>query len=173
LTRASRHPGTHIHRIFERKLIMTNSIREGILDEISQERDRQLAKWGEQRHPDDTGGGFLAAAAHNARNTCQQAAKFVRGGPGWRLILAEEVAEAFAESDRVKLRDELVQVAAVAVAWIEDIQSRAVAVPDDDPVWIGCPEDCSGCVCAALGHRAPCSHCSDNHVDPDAKKVAR
>lgn len=104
---------------------MTDSIRAGILDEISQERDRQLAKWGEQRHPDDTGGATLEYGAHLARVTCQAAAKHVAGGPGWRLILSEEVAEAFAETDRMKLRDELIQVAAVAVAWIEDIQSRA------------------------------------------------
>jgi hypothetical protein len=36
----------------------------------------------------------------------------------------EEVFEAFAESSPDALRKELTQVAAVAVAWIEDIDSR-------------------------------------------------
>jgi hypothetical protein len=43
----------------------------------------------------------------------------------WVDILEEEVAEAAAESDPAKLRAELVQVAAVAVAWIEAIDRRA------------------------------------------------
>lgn len=107
--------------------IMADAIRASILDEISQERDRQIAKWGEQHHPDDTGGWALNVRAKDARRACQAAAQHVEGGPGWRLILDEEVAEALAETDRVKLRDELIQVAAVAVAWVEDIQSRAVA----------------------------------------------
>ncbi|HYF53037.1 MAG TPA: hypothetical protein VEA41_02135 [Salinarimonas sp.] len=39
-------------------------------------------------------------------------------------ILAEEVAEALAESDPMLLRAELVQVAAVAVQWVEAIDRR-------------------------------------------------
>lgn len=39
-------------------------------------------------------------------------------------MLLEEVFEAMAESDLVKLRAELVQTSAVCVAWIEDIDSR-------------------------------------------------
>lgn len=40
-------------------------------------------------------------------------------------MLLEEVAEAFAESDDARLRAELVQVAAVAQAWIESIDRRS------------------------------------------------
>jgi hypothetical protein len=49
--------------------------------------------------------------------------------------------------------------------------SRGVTIvaPADEPVYVGCEADCSGCMCAALGQMAPCSHCEDNHVDPDAK----
>jgi hypothetical protein len=42
----------------------------------------------------------------------------------WLTILLEEVFEAAGEEDISRLRTELVQVAAVAVAWIEDIDSR-------------------------------------------------
>lgn len=47
------------------------------------------------------------------------------GGATWRAILREEVAEAFAESDPELLRTELIQVAAVAVSWVEDIDRRS------------------------------------------------
>jgi len=52
-----------------------------------------------------------------------------RGEPAtWEMILLEEVWEALAETDPVKLRAELIQVAAVAVAWVEDIDSRHEAL---------------------------------------------
>ena len=42
----------------------------------------------------------------------------------WQQILEEEVLEAYACASDVELRAELVQVAAVAVAWIEAIDRR-------------------------------------------------
>jgi hypothetical protein len=95
-----------------------------VLERIAAERLRQVERWGEQRRADDTGGAGLRHAADLARATCQGAQKHVPGGAGWRLVLAEEVAEAFAETDPVKLVSELIQVAAVCAAWIEDVESR-------------------------------------------------
>ena len=92
-----------------------------VLDEIAAERVAQNAKWGEQNHPDGTGEAF-APAADAARDLCERAFSAKRGN--WQVILTEEAYEAFAESDPVKLRRELVQVAAVAVAWIEAIDRR-------------------------------------------------
>lgn len=43
------------------------------------------------------------------------------GGATWATILLEEVAEALLEEDRALIRAELVQVAAVAVKWVEAI----------------------------------------------------
>ncbi len=43
----------------------------------------------------------------------------------WLDILMEEVCEAAAEDDHVTLRAELVQVAAVALSWVEDIDRKA------------------------------------------------
>lgn len=46
--------------------------------------------------------------------------------------------------------------------WVE----YCPAQPDgtgEGPDAVECPPDCSGCVCAALGTMAPCSHCTDNH----------
>lgn len=92
------------------------------LAEVADERARQDTKWGEQNHPDGTGGGNTAAAAIGARLACQLAAK--EGTVTWRDIMREEVGEAFAETDPAKLRAELIQVAAVAVAWAEAIDRR-------------------------------------------------
>jgi len=97
----------------------------GALAEVAAERARQDAKWGEQDHPDGTGGGNAIAAAVGARMQCQLAAK--EGALTWRDVMREEVGEAFAETDPAKLRAELIQVAAVAVAWAEAIDRRANA----------------------------------------------
>ena len=86
----------------------------GVLDEVYHERDHQNAKWGEQNHND-----FI-----------------------WTAILGEEVGEtaqqalwAHFDNDEPKgpgnansVREELIQVAAVAVAWIECIDRRVRGV---------------------------------------------
>lgn len=92
------------------------------LEEVSHERGRQVAKWGEQNHPDGTGYAYLREQAAKARHECQVAA--ADGRVTWRLILREEYREALAETDPERLRTELVQVAAVAAAWIEAIDRR-------------------------------------------------
>lgn len=90
--------------------------------EVDTERQRQLAKWGDQHHPDGTGSPVMREQADSARAACQYLAD--NGGPDWRAILLEEVHEALAESDPKALRTELVQCAAVIQAWITDIDSR-------------------------------------------------
>lgn len=95
----------------------------GVAGEVVAERQRQHEKWGEQTHPDGTGGALAANDEIDAKRACQQAA--AEGRCTWRLILDEEVREAFAESDPDRLRAELVQVAAVAASWIEAIDRRS------------------------------------------------
>ncbi|WP_275558565.1 hypothetical protein [Streptomyces sp. 5-6(2022)] len=99
---------------------------------IDAERQAQLAKWGDQRHPDGTGAEYYAAMADEARDICQHAAKYREVGAPWALILLEEVYEALAETDPDKLRTELVQCAAVIQAWVSDIDRRAVAEFETD-----------------------------------------
>lgn len=94
-----------------------------VLGDVAQERQRQHAKWNEQNHPSGTGEPWQRALAESAQFACQQAER--EGIVTMRHILAEEVAEAFAESDPVKLREELVQVAAVACQWIEALDRAA------------------------------------------------
>lgn len=72
--------------------------------DVSDERRRQNAKWGEQNHPLDT----------------------------WITVLVEEVGEAAQDVLKGRIgecRQELVQVAAVAVAAIEFIDRGCPAVP--------------------------------------------
>lgn len=93
-----------------------------VLHAVYQERRRQEERWGVQHHPDATGliDDDVRAERIKALNDFYDA----EGNITWRDILLEEVYEAFAETDLDKLREELIQVAAVAVAWIEDIDGR-------------------------------------------------
>lgn len=98
-----------------------------IYGELIAEREAQDAKFGSQIHlPNGTGSPssshrwtFDADVQKNVTDFRADAGKL-----GWSDILAEEVAEAFAEDDPVKLRAELIQVAAVALAWLESIDAK-------------------------------------------------
>lgn len=116
----------------------------GVLAEIAAERRAQDAKWGEQNHPDGTGGTTMRLLADRKRARTQELAELDE--VAWSDILAEEVYEAMAEDDPAKLRAELVQVAAVATAWMEAIDRRTEppAPPASQPQ--------AATVCAECGH---------------------
>lgn len=105
---------------------------EEVLREIAAERARQDAKWGDQSHSyDGTGpdehplGNWRTASglAFTAQRTTDEAMRSTEGATMAQILL-EEVFEALAEDEPVALRHELVQVAAVAVAWIEYVDRR-------------------------------------------------
>ena len=113
-----------------------------VLDAVVAERGRQDDQWGQQNHPDGTGSASQQTAAGAARARCQVAAE--RGEVTWAHIALEEDSEAYAETDPVRLRAELIQSIAVRVAWVEAIDRRtgalpallqavAVQLPTDDP----------------------------------------
>lgn len=89
---------------------------------VDAKRQRQWKQWGDQKHPDGTGLPGDVLRANNARQVCDAMA--ARGETTWRGILAEEVAEAFAETDPEKLLVELDQAAAVIAAWRYDLLRR-------------------------------------------------
>lgn len=110
--------------------------RAGVLGEIADERQRQDAKWGEQNHPsldivllNRPGGCTPERMAEQYEIPSEARAKFLcqtnaeRGTCTYAHILIEEVAEAIAAgvTSEDALRTELVQTAAVVVAWIEKI----------------------------------------------------
>ena len=100
-----------------------------ILGEVAAERRRQEAKFPNQQLPDGTGAEGLRMYADLARATCEQAAS--DGTLTWWDVLHEEWAEAGAEGDEAQLRAELIQVAAVAVRWIEAIDRRSSRERED------------------------------------------
>lgn len=97
---------------------------QAVLEEVAQERLAQLDQWGDQPLPLGFGWADAKALADSHRQACDTEAK--RGRVTHRHVLLEEVWEALAESDPKKARDELIQVAAVAVKIIQDID-RMVA----------------------------------------------
>jgi len=108
------------------------SATDDVLTEVAAERLRQDERWGEQNHPDGTGVVPLRASliAILLGRPSEEAKKLnavaVRQDAlTWNLILLEEVLEALEERDPERLREELVQVAAVAVGWCEAIDRRA------------------------------------------------
>jgi hypothetical protein len=90
-----------------------------VLAEIEAERQAQDAQWGEQNHPLGFGGHLNRLRADQCRAECDEAAE--RGEVTWRHILLEELYEALAEGSARAARDELIQLAAVAVAAVERI----------------------------------------------------
>lgn len=98
---------------------------------VAAERDRQLALWGDQSEIAD----FMEGVPAHERyvlyqipdeETAKMAVESVKavGQVTWADILVAEVAEAISADDIDSLRAELVQVAAVAVAWVEALDER-------------------------------------------------
>lgn len=93
-----------------------------VLGDITAEREAQHTLWGVQHHIPDGTGPQWTSLADQARRECEHASK--TGRLSWRHLLVEEVAEALAEDEPARLRRELVQVAAVAVQWIQALDHR-------------------------------------------------
>jgi len=93
-----------------------------ILADILREREKQERKWGEQHYPDGTNPDAYKPLADLARDKCDLADK--NDQLTWLDIDKEETMEAYSEVKWPKLRKELIQRAAVIVAWVEDGDSR-------------------------------------------------
>lgn len=94
-----------------------------IFDEIKQERDSQDKKWGEQNHPsklvypDNKLPTEKQIKDHNFYCVNQNTLS-------WGGIALEELIEANEAPNEELMRAELVQLAAVAVAWIECLDRK-------------------------------------------------
>lgn len=95
---------------------------EPLVSEIVRERLRQEKKFPNQILPNGTSDAFVAKA-NLAKNICKFAVAISE--LTWFDVLHEEFWEAMAETDPTKLRDELVQVAAVACRWIEALDAAS------------------------------------------------
>jgi hypothetical protein len=96
---------------------------QGVFNSIRTERRRQDKKWGSYHsHPNGTcDTPERVAYMEMAKAVCQYA---LGKDLTWFNILREEVAEVGASPNDLELRKELVQVAAVAVAWIEALDRQ-------------------------------------------------
>ena len=92
---------------------------------VDEERARQIAKWGLQPLPDGTGTPEQIEDMEVAKRACDAA--LAEGAATHALVLAEEACEVLAEADPVRLKEELIQLAAVCAKWIADIDSRPAA----------------------------------------------
>ncbi len=101
-----------------------------IFKDIQKERERQDQKWGEQSHPSVVEGlelfdlpeEYQVPSENRAKRLCEEA--FETGKPTWAVIAVEELCEAIQSPDDKLRREELVQLAAVLVHWIEDIDKK-------------------------------------------------
>lgn len=97
-----------------------------VLELVAAERYWQDSTHGAPRDfPDGTGGGAALLDLQFAREEYDRA--HAAGEMTWRHILEEEWCEAMAETDPEKLETELVQIAAVACAWVEALRRRNAA----------------------------------------------
>lgn len=103
------------------EFIDIDSLTSTVLEDVHDERTRQDKRWGTQNHPDGTGLDDWLWSLDPDLQKAENDRAVKRGDLTFADILVEELAEALAETDPVKLREELVQVAAVAVAWIEKL----------------------------------------------------
>lgn len=102
-----------------------------VLQDILVERFNQFRKWGEQNHPSFPADVLADPETWQkmeefAKRICNAAEK--QGKLSWMDILTEEIHEAYAAKDNAKLREELIQVAAVAVAWIDCLDRGGIGV---------------------------------------------
>ena len=107
----------------------------GVLQEILAERGRQVVRYGDNSDLEDGTGprvqwAFPLLYARADRIEMAFRVGYERyeernGKPTWMHLVREEVAEAFKESDPVRLREELLQVAALCVSWVEKLDERA------------------------------------------------
>lgn len=118
----------------EKYLISQDSVREDIFDHINQERLRQDQKWGVQRHPfiysnsqrlKDIFDYYGLIDPGKAKHQCDSRAD--NGTLTWTDILYEEFTE-WVESvhnkSKEEQREELIQLVAVAVAALEQLDKE-------------------------------------------------
>jgi hypothetical protein len=83
-----------------------------ILEQIKQERLRQVRLYGNQTLPEGASPDYAPQAEYYKR----------KGTATWAEVLLEEVFEAISETNPEERKKELVQVAAVCVKWLEEVE---------------------------------------------------
>ena len=95
------------------------------LAEVEAERTRHLDKWGEQSLELHS---FNELGMHSLQvqlDSARYLNDYAGGGYDWYTVLHEEMLEAFTETDPRKQREEFIQVAAVALAIVNDLDRKS------------------------------------------------
>ena len=101
-----------------------------IIADLEDELGRAHAKHGSQSLPLGTrNGGMNLVWRRQAQASCDRATR--EGTLTWMHVIEEELAESACEEDPEKFRAELIQVAAMAVKAIKDLDER---YPKPDPL---------------------------------------
>lgn len=101
-----------------------------VFKEVQAEQDRQIEKWGEQNHPcleedflkyspDKMCEWFEIPTEERAKHLCDEA--FAKNYGTYAHIAIEEMSEVVSAYDIHKRREELVQLTAVCVSWLQKI----------------------------------------------------
>lgn len=127
--------------------------------QLCHELRRAQKKLPDQHLPNGTGKRWDANQAGLAREKCKLAS--ASGQLTWRDVLTEDYFEALAETDPAKLRAELIQVAAVALRWVQDIDlgpdRPTVIPPDPDARYDRAPADAHGARTCVHGSTECCA----------------
>lgn len=105
-----------------------------VLEDVALERERQFTQYGTNHQVLDGTGPETRWLLPVSTDSAVDLEKMFRkdyeeyeeetGCPTWVHLVREEAAEAFQENDSVRLEKELLQVAALAVSWVEKIRER-------------------------------------------------
>ena len=105
-----------------------------VLDEVFDERVRQVARYGQNDDLDNGTGPdaewltpFTTDTATDIEENLRaeyEASEKKTGKPTWMHLIREEIAEAFQEDDPERLAEELTQVAALCVSWVETLRKK-------------------------------------------------
>jgi hypothetical protein len=100
-----------------------------VLDRVFEERIRQVAQYGHNEALEDGTGPssqWLRPVSNIPARTIQESFRreyeeheLITGFPTWMHLIREEIAEAFEAGDEETLVEELLQVAALCVSWVE------------------------------------------------------
>jgi hypothetical protein len=116
-----------------------------VLEEVFEERLRQVARYGHNDECADGAGpetrwllplsSASAAEIQVALRSSYEAFEEETGAPTWVHLVLEEVCEAFEAATPDRLEEELLQVAALCVSWVESLRRRGAkpvpAEPDE------------------------------------------
>lgn len=119
-----------------------------ILELVLEERQAQEARYGAANEELDDGTGpetrwlapfnwVSAASAQVGFRADYESYEEEVGAPTWVHLVREEIAEAFQETDPARLAEELIQVAALCVSWVE----RLPVAPTQEVICEGCGND--------------------------------